>query len=190
MAVVASYTRRHQRLRQGTDEANERQQKRTPEKNGRGRAALTRSNWGRSTFRASWKLWAPATLVSVAFFDHAAETLTQYTSNDAQAKDALASPRCKGLSSGTAARKASRRSMEMRGLTTVTTALDGAGAGAVGWNREKTRWTHDDTGGAASCSSTPSNLSKAAEAAKTPTPAILPSAPRPHPNMAMAPSSP
>ena len=90
------------------------------EKNGRGRAALTRSNWGRSTFRASWKLWAPATLVSVAFFDHAAETLTQYTSKSAQAKDALASPCCKGLSSGTAARKASRRSTEMRGLTTVT----------------------------------------------------------------------
>ena len=189
MAVVASYTRRHQRLRQGTDEANERQQNRTPETNGRGRAALTRSNWGRSTFRASWKLWAPATLVRETFFDHAAETLTQYTSKAAQAKDALASPRCKGLSSGTAARKASRRSMEMRGLTTVT-ALDGAGAGAFGWNREKTRWTHDGPSGASSFSSTPSNLSKAAEAAKTPTPAILPSAPRPHPNMAMAPSSP
>ena len=136
MAVVASYTRRHQRLRQGTDEANERQQKRTPKKDGRGRAALTRSNWGRSTFRASWKLWAPATLVSDTFFDHAAETLTQYTSKSAQAKDALASPCCKCLSSGTAARKASRRSMEMRGLTTVTAAFEGAGAGAFGWNRE------------------------------------------------------
>ena len=56
MAVVASYTRRHQRLRQGTDEANERQQKRTPKKDGRGRAALTRSNWGRSTVRARSKL--------------------------------------------------------------------------------------------------------------------------------------
>ena len=179
--------RRHQRLRQGTDEANERQQKRTPEKNGRGRAAFTKSNWGRSTFRASWKLWAPATLVSVAFFDHAAETLTQYTSNAAHSKDALASPCCKGLSSGTAARKASRRSIEMRGLTT---ALDGAGAGALGWNREKTRWTHDDTGGASSVSSTPSNRSKAAEAAKTPTPAIPPRSSRPHPNNAMAPSSP
>jgi hypothetical protein len=69
--------RRHQRLRQGRDEANERQQKRTPEKNGRGRAALIKSNWGRSTFRASWKLWTPATLVRETFFDHAAETLTQ-----------------------------------------------------------------------------------------------------------------
>ena len=188
--------RRHQRLRQGNDEANERQQieggpeKGHRKKNGRGRAALTKSNWGRSTFRASWKLWASATLVSVAFFDHAAETLTQYTSNAAQAKDALASPFCKGLSSGTAARKASRRSTEMRGLTTVTTALGGAGAGAFGWNREKTRWAHDCSRGASSVSSTPSNLSKAAEAAKMPTPAILPSAARPHPNMAMAPSSP
>ena len=188
MAVVASYTRRHQRLRQGTDEANERQQKRTPKKDGRGRAALTRSNWGRSTFRASWKLWAPATLVSVAFFDHAAETLTQYTSKSAQAKDALASPCCNGLSSGTAARKASRRSTEMRGLTTALE--DGAGAGAFGWNREKTRWTHDGPSGASSFSATPSNRSKAAEAAKTPTPAIPPRSSRPHPNMAMAPSSP
>ena len=187
MAVVASYTRRHQRLRQGTDEANERQQKRTPEKNGRGRAALTRSNWGRSTFRASWKLWAPATLVRETFFDHAAETLTQYTSKAAHSKDALASPCCKGLSSGTAARKASRRSTEMRGLTT---ALDGAGAGAFGWNHEKTRWTHDGPSGASSFSATPSNRSKAAEAAKTPTPAIPPRSSRPHPNNAMAPSSP
>ncbi len=147
---------------------------------------MIKSNWGRSTFRASWKLWAPATLVRETFFDHAAETLTQYTSKAAQAKDALASPFCKGLSSGTAARKASRRSMEMRGFTTVT-ALEGA-SGC--WNREKTRWTHDGSRGASSFSSTPSNLSKAAEAAKTPTPAILPCASRPHPNNAMAPSSP
>ena len=155
---------------------------------GRGRAALTRSNWGRSTFRASWKLWAPATLVRETFFDHAAETLTQYTSNAAQAKDALASPCCDGLSSGTAARKASRRSTEMRGLTTALE--DGAGAGAFGWNREKTRWTHDGPSGASSFSATPSNRSKAAEAAKTPTPAIPPRSSRPHPNNAMAPSSP
>ena len=71
---------------------------------GRGRAALTRSNWGRSTFRASWKLWAPATLVRETFFDHAAETLTQYTSNAAQARAGGVSSARKGRSSGTALR--------------------------------------------------------------------------------------
>ena len=42
---------------------------------------MTRSNWGRSTFRASWKLWAPATLVREAFFDHAGDLGTLMAQN-------------------------------------------------------------------------------------------------------------